>query len=85
MSMHPRSQTTVVTLSYGAVLCVCSPRHVFGERVHGHVGGGARLELHVDRLVVAHVVVALVDASPVRTALQGLFQGGLLVARMLLS
>lgn len=56
---------------------MCSPRHVFGERVHGHVGGGARLELHVDRLVVAHVVVALVHATPVRAALQCLPQGGL--------
>ena len=41
------------------------PALVPREGVHGHGGGGAGLELHVDHLVVGHVVVAVVDAVAV--------------------
>ena len=52
------------------------PLHLLGEGVHGHVGGGPALELHVDRLVVAHVIVAGIDAPAVGSRLQGLLQSG---------
>ena len=72
----------------GCLLCVTVtdrvcidkvPGHVLCEGVHGHVGRGAGLELHVDGLVVADVVVALVHAPPVGAALQGLPQGRLAI------
>ena len=50
------------------------PALVPREGVHGHGGGGAGLELHVDHLVVGHVVVAVVDAAAVGARLQGLAQ-----------